>query len=212
MNRKKFTDEELKAHQKEYLKTYNSKPENREKGRIRESKYRSTSKAKATKKRYRSTSQYKASQRKYVKTPKGKLARKIILKRFRSSAKGKANQKRLRDKPEYKKSVHDERISMRTNVFSHYSKLHSNTDIPCCRCCGEKGHLEFLAIDHIAGKKQMDSEPELVKLGYSSKKAGMTLLKWLKDNNFPSGFQTLCHNCNQSKGHSKEKTCAHERN
>jgi hypothetical protein len=62
-------------------------------------------------------------------------------------------------------------------------------------------NLDFLALDHIAGKKQMDSEPELVKLGYSSKLSAGKLLKWIIKNKFPKGFQVLCHNCNQAKGY-----------
>jgi hypothetical protein len=176
-----------------------------------EIKYGLSPKGKATRKRYRVSPAGKASMKKYESTPKGKALRKKIEKKFDSSPKRKIIQKRTRDKPAYKKKVHDERIELRTKVFSNYSKLHSNSDIPCCRCCGEKFHLEFMSLDHINGKKQMDSEPELVKLGYSSKLIGLTLLKWIIKNNFPKGFQTLCHNCNQSKGHSKYNTCAHER-
>ena len=61
-------------------------------------------------------------------------------------------------------------------------------------------HIDFLAIDHIAGIKKMDLEPELVKLGYSSSMLGLTLMKWIIVNNFPKGFQILCHNCNFAKG------------
>ena len=55
----------------------------------------------------------------------------------------------------------------------------------------------------------MDSESKLVKLGYSSSKRGSTLHKWIKDNNFPDGFQILCHNCNQAKGY--YGICPHEK-
>ena len=60
------------------------------------------------------------------------------------------------------------RDEIRLEVLQYYSKQHSKSDIPCCRCCGEKSHVDFLAIDHIAGRKEMDSKPELVKIGYSS--------------------------------------------
>ena len=103
------------------------------------------------------------------------------------------------------------RDSIRFNVLATYSKLLSNSDVPCCNCCKLNTHLDFLAIDHIAGKKEMDSEPELVKLGYSSKFKGGKLHKFILDNNFPKGFQILCHNCNFAKGHSKDGKCPHER-
>ena len=58
----------------------------------------------------------------------------------------------------------------------------------------------------------MDSEPELVKLGYSSNFKSTSLLVWIVKNNFPKGFQILCHNCNLAKGYSKNNKCPHERN
>jgi len=88
-------------------------------------------------------------------------------------------------------------------VLQHYSKNLSNSDIPCCNCCGLNSHLDFLALDHIAGKKKMDSEDELVKLGYSSKLENRVLIKWIIDNNFPKGFQVLCTGCNFAKGMKK---------
>ena len=89
---------------------------------------------------------------------------------------------------------------LRLNVLVGYSKRLSNSDVPCCNCCGENTAVEFLAIDHIAGKKQMDSIPELVKIGYSSKLKGRKFLNWITDNDFPMGIQILCHNCNVAKG------------
>ena len=47
----------------------------------------------------------------------------------------------------------------------------------------------------------MSFEQELVKLNYSSEiTGGNDLIKWLVDNNFPEGFQILCHSCNFAKG------------
>ncbi|KKM86751.1 hypothetical protein LCGC14_1275790, partial [marine sediment metagenome] len=57
-----------------------------------------------------------------------------------------------------------------------------------CQCCGETDH-RFLSIDHINGG------------GNQHKKIthGNTC-RWLRRNNFPSGFQVLCYNCNCAKG------------
>lgn len=57
-----------------------------------------------------------------------------------------------------------------------------------CKCCGEK-RKEFLAIDHTAGggtrhRKEISSD----------------IYTWLKQQNYPVGFQILCHNCNMSLG------------
>ena len=92
---------------------------------------------------------------------------------------------------------------LRNEVLTGYSK-----GIPKCSCCRIEGNL-FLEIDHIAGRKQMDSETELVKLGYSSKLLGVPLLHWLKNNNFPKQFQILCHNCNYAKF--RLGKCPHEK-
>lgn len=61
---------------------------------------------------------------------------------------------------------------------------------PSCACCGED-HPTFLAIDHIEGsgnkhRKEIGS------------KGGYTFAIWLIKNNFPEGFQVLCHNCNMA--------------
>jgi len=59
----------------------------------------------------------------------------------------------------------------------------------------------------------MNYEPELVKLGYSSKLLGSALYRWIRDSGFPDGFQVLCNNCNYAKGMKKNKNkCPHERN
>lgn len=57
----------------------------------------------------------------------------------------------------------------------------------------------FLCIDHIDG-------------GGNKHRAEIKgdFYRWLIDNNFPPGFQTLCHNCNMAKG--LYGRCPHERN
>ena len=104
-----------------------------------------------------------------------------------------ANQKKNRDKPESKEN--------RLKVLQYYSKRLSKSNIPCCNCCGLNSHIEFLTVDHIVGRQEMDSEPELKKLKYMSKLSGTALVIWIIKNNFPKGFQILCHNCNQTKGY-----------
>lgn len=55
-----------------------------------------------------------------------------------------------------------------------------------CQCCGEDTY-EFLAIDH----KNND--------GSEHRKTVKNLYEWLVENNYPEGFQVLCHNCNMAK-------------
>jgi hypothetical protein len=67
---------------------------------------------------------------------------------------------------------------------------------PRCKCCGES-EVKFLSIDHIngGGRKHRDSIKGSV---YS----------WIIKNDFPVGFQILCHNCNQARGYYGK--CPHE--
>lgn len=62
---------------------------------------------------------------------------------------------------------------------------------PKCNCCGES-ILEFLTIDHISG----NGEKHRMKIN----KRGTAFFIWLRDNNFPEGYQVLCYNCNCAKG------------
>ena len=39
-------------------------------------------------------------------------------------------------------------------VYTHYSKAVSNSDVPVCACIGcDEKHIEFLSLDHINGRK-----------------------------------------------------------
>ncbi len=58
-----------------------------------------------------------------------------------------------------------------------------------CQCCAESENM-FLAIDHIHG----GGTKHVREIGRRS------FYGWLVKNNFPEGFQVLCHNCNMAKG------------
>ena len=123
----------------------------------------------------------------------------------------KAKKNACRQNLEYKTNKYVIYVTNRLKILSHYSKHVSNSNISCCNCCGENSHVDFLAIDHIAGKNQIDSEPALTELGYSSKLKGKHLINWIIENNYPDGFQILCHNCNVAKGLiGNNNTCTHE--
>ena len=132
-----------------------------------------------------------------------KSRRKAKNKACKQTPEYKAKQKERQLTPEWKAKRKNTRDDIRLKILQTYSKRLSKSNIPCCNCCGQNSHMDFLAIDHIAGIKQMDSEPELVKLGYSSKLEYMGLLKFIIENNFPKGFQILCTNCNVAKGMKK---------
>ena len=73
-------------------------------------------------------------------------------------------------------------------------------EYPKCSCCGESG-LEFLCIDHVSGNGRRTTRAD--------KKYNTVLfyLSLIKDE-FPSGYQVLCWNCNTSKGNQRE--CIHK--
>ena len=149
---------------------------------------------KAKQKAIRQTPEYKAKAKAHAQTPEAK-----------------AKRKEYNSRPEVKAKRKSNSHSLRLKVLQYYSKQLSKSDIPCCRCCGDNFHIDFLALDHIAGRRKMDSESELLKLGYSSSLTSSNLLRWIIKNNFPKGFQILCHNCNIAKGHSKDNKCPHQK-
>jgi len=186
-----LTKEERKAYNKEYYSRPEVKAKAKEKRdrpeyRAKAKEYDQTPERKARRKTYRDRPEYRAKAKEYDQTPERK-----------------ARDKERKSIPENKAKRKNERNDIRLKVLQYYSKLLSNSNIPCCRCCGLNSTVTFLAIDHIAGIKEMDSEPELIKLGYSSKLKTYRLNRWIMDNNFPEGFQILCHNCNFAKGMKK---------
>lgn len=62
-----------------------------------------------------------------------------------------------------------------------------------CLCCGIK-EQEFLAVDHINGNGNKHRKENNIK-------GGRHFYDWLRRNNYPPGFQILCHNCNFAKSH-----------
>ncbi len=78
---------------------------------------------------------------------------------------------------------------IREAVFSAYGHA--------CSCCGET-ESAFLCIDHMNG----GGNKHRLEIGQGS------LYPWLVQNNFPQGFQVLCHNCNFAKSHGG---CPHQK-
>jgi hypothetical protein len=84
------------------------------------------------------------------------------------------------------------RLKRKMLIFRHYS-----SEIPFCACCGEE-EIKFLSIDHINGggtkhRQELQKAP-------GKPAGGSVIYGWIVKNNFPEGFQILCHNCNQAKG------------
>ena len=79
-------------------------------------------------------------------------------------------------------------------VLEHYS----NGELKCV-CCGF-AEIDGLSIDHIEGRK---------KWKHGKDDRSDELYSWIKRNNFPKGFQTLCMNCNHAKG--RLGKCPHQK-
>ena len=208
---------------KETMKKYRASPH----GKAKMKEYYTSTKVKAKKRELNASPKGKAKMKEYNTRPEVKARQnqyeklrwarpEVKAKRREYEARPEVRERRseYRARPEVKvkgsKTTREKKDIVKREVYLHYSKIHSNSDIPCCRCCGLNSHIEFLSLDHIAGKKQMDSERELLTKGYSSKLKIHQLLPWIKRNNFPTGFQILCLNCNFAKGHSKDNKCPHE--
>lgn len=91
---------------------------------------------------------------------------------------------------EYRRKQNREYLrKLRNKVLTHYGG-----NPPKCTCCGET-EIEFLTIDHINN----DGAEHRRQIG-RYKSVGSNFYKWLKQNNFPKGFQVLCYNCNCGRG------------
>lgn len=71
----------------------------------------------------------------------------------------------------------------RNMVFDHYGRQ--------CVCCGESCFF-FLTIDHI-DNNGAEHRKQIGQWGAKN------FYQWLRRNNFPEGFQTMCYNCNLGK-------------
>lgn len=69
-----------------------------------------------------------------------------------------------------------------------------------CKCCGEK-EVAFLTLDHINGGGRQHRS-------VLRKQKTADIYSWLKQENYPPGFQVLCMNCNWAKG--KYGVCPHK--
>lgn len=86
------------------------------------------------------------------------------------------NRERLQ---EYNKKA---RFQLKTDAIKKYGN--------CCAKCNES-NLVFLTIDHING----GGRQHIIEIG----QAGAAIYRWLRNNDYPFGFQVLCFNCNCGK-------------
>ena len=118
----------------------------------------------------------------------------------KSRKKGKAFYQRHREKElkrhkasriKFKDKIKQRIVDLKLEVYSHYSKVISKSDVPVCACIGcDEKHIEFLTLDHINGRKSMNHAPSL---------KAEKLWRRLKRDGYPKGIRVLCWNCNSSK-------------
>jgi hypothetical protein len=109
-------------------------------------------------------------------------------KRYRENNLDKIREKRKREWKKIKSSpsllkkhrekVKKQRWELKLEVLKHYSP-----ELKCARC--GFNDVRALSIDHING----GGSRHIKKIGASK------FYRWLKKNNYPSGFQVLCMNC-----------------
>lgn len=73
---------------------------------------------------------------------------------------------------------------LRIAVLEHYG----NGELKCVRCGFD--NPSALDIDHVDGVKNYEE---------GANWHGLRLYRWLEENSYPEGFQTLCRNCNWLK-------------
>jgi hypothetical protein len=90
--------------------------------------------------------------------------------------------------------------ALRWEVLLHYSPEGSTEPRCCCPNCPEILPF-FMSIDHINGGGSAHRR----EVG-----SGRQFHKWLKDNDFPEGYRTMCFNCNHAREIMEDKKCPHE--
>lgn len=75
---------------------------------------------------------------------------------------------------------------------------------PYCQCpgCNIK-IIDFLNIDHIRGDGAEHRHELGVRRQHGQRIGGRAIIYWLRENNYPKGFQVLCANCNTAKRQNK---------
>ena len=180
---------------KERVKKYNQRPEVKIRRLENERKYFEDPERRAKKKERESSLKYITQRKEYASRPEVKKTRSKYHKEYLTTAKGKQAIIRAKERsklPESRQKRIEYAQSLKFKVFTIYSKRASDSEVPCCACCGENNNLDFLTMDHIDGRKFLPlKEQELT---------GPNLWYNLKKNDYPSNYQVLCWNCNCSKG------------
>lgn len=124
------------------------------------------------------------------KSKKSRAAHHEELVEWRTTHREEINEYARKYKAEHREEGIAKRRKLRQEVLEHYGGK--------CVCCGETTY-EFLTFDHISGNGAEHRK------NTKAKRLG----DWLRINDYPSGFQVLCYNCNCAKG--QGGTCPHQK-
>lgn len=92
------------------------------------------------------------------------------------------SQKWRRENPKRRREIdHKAWAKAKEEVLTHYG----NDKLACVKCGFDD--IRALSIDHINGRGEIDRK--------NINRRGGMLYFWLRKNNYPEGFQTLCMNC-----------------
>ena len=94
------------------------------------------------------------------------------------------------DRAKYSAYNKQRRRLIKEIVLSHYSK-----GKPHCRVCGFED-IRALCLDHVENN---GAEHRREINSHGQKCGSHAVYAWIRKNNFPSGFQVLCCNCNMIK-------------
>jgi len=101
----------------------------------------------------------------------------------------KINSRRRKYCEKNRDKIREYKLKRKMEVLTHYGNGSC-----CCVVCGED-RMVCLSIDHING----NGRKHLQKIGRGG---GADFYCWLKKNDYPRGYQTLCMNCQFIKKHS----------
>jgi len=141
--------------------------------------------------KYHLKSENKLRKNELRRTPKAK-AKQRIYSRVRYQ-----NRPDVRDK--ISSDTKEKTIQIKLEVFTHYSKEISDSDVPICACC-KYDDIRFLTLDHIEGRKHLPKREQKLQT--------LNLWRHVKKIGFPKGYQILCYNCNIAK--STSLYCPHQ--
>lgn len=115
------------------------------------------------------------------------------------------NPEKYREQLRKSREKHKEERRIRARVRRQAYKLevltyYSEAPIPKCKRCGIDD-IDVLCIDHTAGNgAEHRKELKLARSG-----CGTTIYRWLKQEGYPEGYQTLCYNCNRKKALTEDR-------